>query len=144
MASGEYVQMSGRAGRRGKDDRGICIVMCDEEMDMETAQTLMKGATAPLVSSFKLTYYTLLNVLKRSAGEIDMQRVIAKSFHQFQHDKALPEARSSACAAIAAPTATHAPSPRLLRSTPRRWRRWRRRLRPSALPARRPLLSLSA
>jgi superfamily II RNA helicase len=97
-------------------------------MDMESAKTLMKGATAPLVSSFKLTYYTLLNMMKRSAGgasidicaqacaslcacgcalktlsvmrvhacaaEMDMERVIGKSFHQFQHDKALPEART--------------------------------------------------
>jgi len=91
MASGEYVQMSGRAGRRGKDVSGICIVMCGADMELESARTLMKGATAPLVSSFKLTYYTLLNMLKRTAGEIDMERIIAKSFHQFQHEAALPE-----------------------------------------------------
>ena len=27
VAPGEYTQMSGRAGRRGKDARGVCIVM---------------------------------------------------------------------------------------------------------------------
>ena len=33
----------------------------------------------------------------RAAAEMDMERIIAKSFHQFQHNKALPEARGARC-----------------------------------------------
>ena len=34
--------MSGRAGRRGLDDRGIVMLMVDEKMDSTTAKGLLK------------------------------------------------------------------------------------------------------
>ena len=38
IESGEYIQMSGRAGRRGKDPFGMCIMMVDEAMDEATCR----------------------------------------------------------------------------------------------------------
>lgn len=35
--------MSGRAGRRGKDDKGLTILMVDEKMDTEVAKNMLKG-----------------------------------------------------------------------------------------------------
>ncbi|KAH7431683.1 hypothetical protein KP509_08G061100 [Ceratopteris richardii] len=91
MSSGEYIQMSGRAGRRGKDERGISIIMIDEQMDMNTCKELVLGKPAPLVSTFRLSYFTLLNLMSRAEGQFDAEYVIKHSFHQFQHDKALPD-----------------------------------------------------
>ena len=34
--------MSGRAGRRGLDDRGICMLMVDEQMDATIGKDILK------------------------------------------------------------------------------------------------------
>lgn len=95
VESGEYIQMSGRAGRRGKDDRGLAIMMADDKLDEATCRAMVKGSAAPLDSSFKLTYYTLLNLLRRmEGGNADMEFVIARSFSQFQYEKRIPELRA--------------------------------------------------
>lgn len=98
ITSAEYIQMSGRAGRRGQDDLGYALLLAEESLDEETCRTMMTGGASPLLSSFKLTYYTLLNLLRRVEGSgKDMEYVIARSFSQFQHEKKLPEMKERLC-----------------------------------------------
>jgi len=89
ISGGEYIQMSGRAGRRGLDERGISILTVDEKIQPETARAILKGNADPLRSSFHLEYNMLLNLLR--SEEANPEYVISRSLAQFQADRALPD-----------------------------------------------------
>jgi ATP-dependent RNA helicase DOB1 len=82
LTGGEYIQMSGRAGRRGIDDRGIVILMVDEKMEPAVAKQMLLGQADPLNSQFHLTYNMLLNLMRVEG--VDPEYLIKRSFHQFQ------------------------------------------------------------
>ena len=56
ITSGEYIQMSGRAGSRNKDAKGIVIQIVDEVNQSDGIKHILTGKADPLFSSFHLGY----------------------------------------------------------------------------------------
>nr|CAI5851657.1 unnamed protein product [Callosobruchus analis] len=89
ITSGEYIQMSGRAGRRGLDDKGIVILMVDEKVPPAAGRNIVKGLPDPINSAFHLTYNMVLNLLR--VEEINPEYMLERSFFQFQNQTAIPD-----------------------------------------------------
>lgn len=95
ITPGEYVQMSGRAGRRGIDSKGIVILMVDEKMPAAAGRDIIKGLPDPINSSFHLTYNMVLNLLR--IEDINPEYLLERSFFQFQNQASIPDLYKSKC-----------------------------------------------
>lgn len=75
----EYIQMAGRAGRRGKDDRGLVLYLPDREPETtEDVRRMMTGARATFQSRMTFHYDFLLKTLQ--AGNLDWLRLMKDSY----------------------------------------------------------------
>jgi superfamily II RNA helicase len=91
LRTDEYMQMAGRAGRRGKDKQGQVIYLPDRQpIDASQMKTMMKGNKQPIVSRMDFDYDFILKtlqnnnvqwlqIMERSYWFVERQRILKQS-----------------------------------------------------------------
>jgi superfamily II RNA helicase len=81
LQASEYIQMAGRAGRRGLDPTGTVIVLVKNEVpDLTDLQSIMKGRAQLLESKFRITYSMILSLLRKR--DMRIQDFMRRSFSE--------------------------------------------------------------
>jgi ATP-dependent RNA helicase HelY len=80
LSASELQQMTGRAGRRGRDNVGFVVAAPGLHQDPERIAQLLKAPPDPLVSQFRATYITLLNLLDAYGSFVSVREIAERSF----------------------------------------------------------------
>ena len=87
LTSGEYLQLTGRAGRRGLDEEGHAVVLWSSETAFSEAARVASAPPPDLRSSFRPTYNLAVNLASRFDRET-ANEVLRRSFAQWQAQRA--------------------------------------------------------
>ena len=90
LTSGEYTQLTGRAGRRGIDVEGHAVVVWSDSVELEELAHLAGARSFPVKSMFRPTPNMAVNLLQRMDEE-RVREMLELSFAQFQADRAVVE-----------------------------------------------------
>jgi len=80
LRASELQQMTGRAGRRGKDNVGFVVLAPGQFQNPRKIAELLKAPPEPLESQFRATYTSLLNLLDAFGAFAPVREIAEKSF----------------------------------------------------------------
>lgn len=83
VTSGEYAQLTGRAGRRGLDNEGHAVVLWSPGAELSRIAKTVSAPIADLRSAFRPTYNLIVNLVSICDRDVAME-VLHKSFAQWQ------------------------------------------------------------
>lgn len=83
LTATEFHQMSGRAGRRGKDTIGVVVLPATSREEVREGLALIDAEPDPVTSSFTPGYVQVLNLLRRSTLQ-DALRELNRSLAAFE------------------------------------------------------------
>ena len=86
LTPGEYTQLTGRAGRRGIDQRGAAVILHQPLIPFERVVALATTRSYPLTSSFRISYNMAVNLVANYRRP-EAERLLASSFAQFLSDR---------------------------------------------------------
>jgi len=91
LTHNELTQMAGRAGRRGIDPEGQCVIALDARDGLEDVLKVVDGSPEPIESRFKLGYGSAAALIATGAEPEAIRRRIESSFGQYQNLKRIRE-----------------------------------------------------
>jgi len=80
LSASELQQMTGRAGRRGKDNVGFVVLVPGQFQNPKKIAELLRSKPDPLESRFRATYTSLLNLLDAFGNFEQVREIAQKSF----------------------------------------------------------------